>query len=61
LVTTVFTVAGAGIVLDALAGNTGANSIAELSLSPLFPRSYNSIYKAIKASFNTNSQEMNNK
>ncbi len=34
-------------------------SIAELSLSPLFPRSYNSIYKAIKESFNTNSQEMN--
>ncbi|MCC5611176.1 hypothetical protein LC612_31575 [Nostoc sp. CHAB 5834] len=32
-------------LLDALAGNTEANSIAELSLSPLFPRSYNSIYK----------------
>jgi hypothetical protein len=47
-------------LLDALAGNTGANSIAELSLSPLFPRSYNSIYKAIIASFNTTSQEMNN-
>ena len=47
-------------LLDALAGNTGANSIAELSLSPLFPRSYNSIYKAIKASFNTNIQEKNN-
>ncbi len=47
-------------LLDALAGNTGANSIAELSLSPLFPRSYNSIYKAIKGSFNTTSQEMNN-
>jgi len=46
-------------LLDALAGNTGANSIAELSLSTLFPRSYNSIYKAIKASFNTNSQEIN--
>ena len=46
-------------LLDALAGNTGARSIAELSLSPLFPRSYNSIYQAIKASFNTNSQEMN--
>ncbi len=46
-------------LLDALAGNTGANSIAELSLSPLFPRSYNSIYKAIKASFNTSIQEMN--
>ena len=46
-------------LLDALAGNTEARSIAELSLSPLFPRSYNSIYKAIIASFNTNSQEMN--
>jgi|GEM_PF-5651741 len=46
-------------LLDALAGNTEARSIAELSLSPLFPRSYNSIYKAIKASFSTNSQEMN--
>jgi len=34
--------------------------IAELSLSPLFPRSYNSIYKAIIASFNTTSQEMKN-
>ena len=48
-------------LLDALAGNTGANSIAELSLSPLFPRSYNYFYKEIKASFNTNSQEINNK
>jgi hypothetical protein len=48
-------------LLDALASNTGANSIAELSLSPLFPRSYNSIYKVIKASFNTSNQEMNNK
>jgi len=46
-------------LLDALAGNTGARSIAELSLNPLFPRSYNSIYKAIKASFDTNSQGMN--
>jgi hypothetical protein len=48
-------------LLDALASNTGANSIAELSLNPLFPRSYNSIYKVIKASFNTGNQEMNNK
>jgi DDE superfamily endonuclease len=47
-------------LLDALAGNTGVNSIAELSLSPLFPRSYNSIYKAIKESFNTTIQETNN-
>jgi len=47
-------------LLDALAGNTGANSIAELSLSPLFPRSYSSIYKAIKESFNTTNQETNN-
>ncbi|NMG09946.1 hypothetical protein DP117_24895 [Brasilonema sp. UFV-L1] len=48
-------------LLDALAGNTEANSIAELSLSPLFPRSYNSIYKAISESFNTNCQDTNNK
>jgi hypothetical protein len=47
--------------LDALAGNTGVHSIAELSLSPLFPRSYNSIYKAIKESFNTTRQDRNNK
>lgn len=47
-------------LLDTLAGNTQANSIAELSLSPLFPRSYNSIYKAIKESFNTTIQEKNN-
>lgn len=47
-------------LLDALAGNTGASSIVELSLNPLFPRSYNSIYKAIKESFNTTSQEANN-
>ena len=48
-------------LLDALAGNTEASSIVELSLSPLFPRSYNSIYKAIKESFNTTIQETNNK
>ncbi len=47
--------------MDALAGNTGVHSIAELSLSPLFPRSYNSIYKAIKESFNTTRQDRNNK
>ena len=47
-------------LLDALAGNTGASSIAELSLNPLFPRSYNSISKAIKESFNTTNQETNN-
>jgi len=46
-------------LLDALAGNTGAKSIAELSLSPLFRRSYNSIYKAIQGSFNTTSQPIN--
>jgi len=34
-------------------------SIAELSLSPLFRRSYNSIYKAIQGSFNTTSQPIN--
>ena len=48
-------------LLDALAGNTGANSIAELSLSPLFSRSYNSIYKAIKESFHTTCQDTDNK
>ncbi len=48
-------------LLDALAGNTGANSIAELSLNPLFPRSYNSIYKAISESFNTTRQDTSNK
>jgi hypothetical protein len=40
-------------LLDALASNTVARSIAELSLSPLFPRTYNSVYKAIKESFDT--------
>jgi len=48
-------------LLDALAGNTGAGSIAELSLSPLFSRSYSSIYKAISESFNTTSQDTDNK
>ncbi len=48
-------------LLDALAGNTVANSIAELSLSPLFSRSYNSIYKAIKEAFNTTCQDTDNK
>jgi len=33
----------------------------ELSLSPLFPRSYHSIYQAIQESFNTASQETNQK
>ncbi len=47
-------------LLDALASNTGAKSIAELSLNPLFNRSYNSVYKAIKESFNTTSQQTNN-
>ncbi len=46
-------------LLDAIAGNTEADSIAELSLSPLFQRSYNSIYKAIKESFNTNIEDKN--
>ena len=46
-------------LLDALAGNTDANSIAELSLSPSFQRSYNSIYKAIKESFNINEEDKN--
>ena len=47
-------------LLDALTGNTDANSIAELSLNPLFQRSYNSIYKAIKESFNTTNEYTNN-
>ena len=46
-------------LLDSLAGNTDANSIAELSLNPLFKRSYNSIYKAIKESFNTSEEDKN--
>ena len=46
-------------LLDAIAGNTEADSIAELSLSPLFQRSYNSIYKAIKESFSTNTEDKN--
>ena len=46
-------------LLDALAGNTGAKSIAELSLNPLFNRGYSSVYKAIKESFDTTSQQMN--
>lgn len=42
-------------LLDALAGNSnGVNSVVELSLNPLFQRTYNSLYKAIKESFNTN-------
>ena len=47
-------------LLDALAGNTDANSIAELSLNPSFQRSYNSIYKAIKESFNISEEDKNN-
>ena len=46
-------------LLDALAGNTDANSIVELSLNPSFQRSYNSIYKAIKESFNTSESDKN--
>ena len=47
-------------LLDALAGNsTGVNSVAELSLSPLFQRTYNSVYKAIKESFNTSTKDKN--
>jgi len=46
-------------LLDALASNTGAKSIAELSLNPLFNRGYSSVYKAIKESFDTTSQQMN--
>lgn len=46
-------------LLDTLSGNTDANSIAELSLNPLFKRSYNSVYKAIKESFNTEKEDKN--
>ncbi len=35
-------------LLDALSGNDRANSVAELSLDPLFRRGYSSLYKAIK-------------
>lgn len=35
-------------LLDALSGNDGANSVAELSLNPLFRRGYSSLYKAIE-------------
>lgn len=42
-------------LLDALSSNSnGASSPAELSLSPLFERTYNSVYKAIQKSFNFN-------
>jgi hypothetical protein len=34
-------------------------SIVELSLSPLFPRSYNSVYQAIQESFNTTEPKTN--
>jgi hypothetical protein len=47
-------------LLDALAGNSnGSSSVAELSLSPLFQRTYNSIYQAISESFNTNKTDKN--
>ena len=35
-------------LLDALSGNDRANSVAELSLDPLFRRGYGSLYKAIE-------------
>jgi DDE superfamily endonuclease len=42
-------------LIDALASNSnGAHSPAELSLSPLFERTYSSLYKAIQKSFNFN-------
>lgn len=34
-------------LIDALSSNQQANSVAELSLNPLFPRDYNSLYKGI--------------
>ncbi|NJM69825.1 MAG: transposase [Scytonema sp. RU_4_4] len=42
-------------LLDALAGNKEANSIAELSLNPLFRRNYSALCKAIEESFETSS------
>lgn len=44
-------------LVDSIAGNIGAQSPVELSLSSLFPRSYNSIYDAIKNSFKPSSTE----
>jgi len=38
-------------LLDALSGNDRANSVAELSLDPLFRRGYSSLYKGIKFFF----------
>jgi hypothetical protein len=47
-------------LIDALSGNSkGNNSVVELSLSPLFQRTYNSLYKAISSSFNTSNAENN--
>jgi hypothetical protein len=38
-------------LVDALSSNTTARSVVELSLSPLFPRSYNSVYDGINNLF----------
>lgn len=51
-------------LIDATAGNTSAKSVVELSLSPLFPRSYGSIHDAIENAFgscNKGSQHVQNK
>ncbi len=51
-------------LIDALASNSnGASSPVELSLSPLFERTYSSIYKAIENSFsfNDNKKKKRNK
>jgi hypothetical protein len=49
-------------LIDALASNSnGASSPVELSLSPLFERTYSSIYKAIEKSFNFNNNNKKKK
>jgi DDE superfamily endonuclease len=49
-------------LIDALSGNSnGASSPVELSLSPLFERTYSSIYKAIEKSFGFNDNKKKKK
>ena len=44
-------------LLDALASNLSARSIAELSLNPLFRRDYSALYKALEQFFSPSSLE----
>lgn len=44
-------------LLDALANNLTARSIAELSLNPLFRRNYSALYKAVEQFFSPSSSE----